>query len=195
MIVRVTAALLCLVVGGLIVWSLAWGGRTAKRVVGVCLIIGAILWVPIWLFAAAWVGASADIRLWAVFCALLAVGVLIFLVGLFLMLLRRPRKYDWLVWSAVVVIPLVLFLVVFQDNRGAARVNSAVSRSYEELRNTTFVEIYTLCEYAAVDPDGSESWSCEVEPYHERVRQCEAEVRRRSLWRISVQLKSCVARD
>ena len=186
-----TVALLCLIGGGLAVWALVWGGPIARGVVGLCLIIAAILWVPLWLFAAGYVGAPADIRLWAVFCALLAPGILVLLVGIFLVLYRRPRRYDWLVWSAVIVVPLVLFLFVFQDNRGAARINSAVSRAYEDLRQENFIEIYTLCEFTSENSGGSETWVCEVEPYHEYVRTCQVEVRRRSFWRISVRLELC----
>ena len=190
-----TVAVLCLIGGGLAVWALVWGGPIAKGVVGVCLIIAAILWVPVWLFAVAYAGAPLDIRLWAVFCALLAVGILVFSVGYSLVLYRRPRRYDWLVWSAVIFVPLVLFLFVFEYNRGAARINPAVSRAYEDLRQENLRIAYTDCEYTSEDSEGVETWVCAVEPEYESVRTCQVEVRRRSLWSISVHLESCRHRE
>jgi hypothetical protein len=180
-----------LLAGGLILWSLVWGGRTAKAVVGVLAIIAALLWLPIWLFAAAWVAAPADIRLWAVFCVLLALGILLFLIGISLIRGRLPGRNGWLAWSVAVVVPFSLFVFVFQNNRGAAWINSAVSRAYEKHRQVSFVEIYKQRDYEDRIANGSESWVCEVEPYQEEVKTCDAVVMRRSLWRISVQLKGC----
>jgi hypothetical protein len=180
-----------LLAAGLILWSLVWGGRRAKAVVGVLAIIAALLWLPIWFFAAAWVAAPADIRLWAVFCVLLALGILLLLIGISLIRGRLPKRYGWLVWSVAVVVPLGMFVFVFQDDRGEARINSAVSRAYEKRRQVSFVEIYTQCDYEDMNADGSESWACEVEPYHEEVKTCDAVVMRRSFWRISVQLEGC----
>ena len=190
-----TALVLLLVACGVVVWSIGWGGRTARTVVGVLAIIGAVLWLPIWLFAVSWVGATADIRTWGVFCLLLMPSALILLAGVSLIRWRLPRSWGWLGWSVVFAVPLGLFLFVFEDNRGAARINSAVSRAFERNQQQSFVQIWTLCDFVGLKADGSEWWACEVEPYQEDVRMCDAAVRRRSLWRISVQLKGCRLRE
>lgn len=106
--------------------------RIGRVLLGVCLILGSLASVPVWLFAAAWVGATADIRTWAFFCGLLALTILVFVVGAGLVLGRFPSGRGRLAWGVVVIVPLGLLLFVFQDNRGAARVNPAVSRAYEE---------------------------------------------------------------
>jgi hypothetical protein len=163
--------------------------RIGRILLGAFLILGSLACVPVWLFAAAWVGATADIRIWAVFCGLLAPLVLVFVVGAGL-LWRFPSGRGWLAWGVVVILPLGLLLFVFQDNHGAARVNPAVSRAYEELREETFFSVYTVCEYVT-GTTGSESWVCEVEPYGRDLDTCHVVVRRISLWRVAVRIASC----
>jgi hypothetical protein len=80
---------------------------------------------------------------------------------------------------------------VFQDDHGAARVNPAVSRAYEELRRETFFDVYTVCEYVTESTTGSESWVCEVEPYQRDLDTCHVVVRRLSLWRVAARITSC----
>lgn len=166
--------------------------RIGRVALGVVLILGTLVCVPLWLFVAAWVGATADIRVWVFLCSVLAVLILVFLVGVGLVRGRFPRgRRGWLVWGVVVILPLGAFLFVFQDNRGAARVNSAVSRAYEELRGTSYFEVYTVCEYVTESNTGSESWVCEVEPYQEDSDTCRVVVRRLAFWRVAVRITSC----
>ena len=165
--------------------------RIGRVLLGSCLILGSFASVPVWLFAAAWVGATADIRTWAFFCGLLALTILVFVVGAGLALGRFPSGRGRLAWGVVVIFPLGLLLFVFQDNRGAARVNPAVSRAYEELRRETFLDVYTVCEYLTGSTTGSESWVCAVEPYQRDLDTCHVVVRRLSLWRVAVRITSC----
>jgi hypothetical protein len=162
-----------------------------RRLLGVCLIIATLLWVPIWLFAAAWVAATEDIRVWAFFCGLLGLTILVFLVGAGLTWGRFPTGLGRLAWSLAVVIPLGLFLVVFHDDSGAARVNSAVSRQYVERSHIAPLEMYSQCDYASTSPSGSEWWLCDVEPYHEDADTCHVDVMRNGAAGLSVHIKSC----
>jgi hypothetical protein len=165
--------------------------RWVRRLLGVGLVIASVLFVPIWLFAAAWVGATADVYRWAVFCGLLGVGILLFLAGAGLIIGRFPTGRAGLVWSIAVVVPLALFLVVFFGDRGAARVNAAVSRDYADRRDVSRSGMYTTCDYALVSPGGTEWWMCDVEPYHENLDVCHVEVTRHRAWRFSVRITTC----
>ena len=165
--------------------------RIGRVLLGVLLILGSLACVAVWLFAAAWVGATADIRTWAFFCVALALLILMSVVGGGLVLGRFPSGRGRLAWGVVVIVPFGLVLFVFQDNHGAARVNPAVSRAYEELRGEAFFDVYTVCEYVAGSTTGSESWVCEMEPYQRDRDTCHVLVRRLSLWRVAVRITSC----
>ena len=103
--------------------------RVGALLLGVCLIVGSIASLLVWLFAAAWVGATAAIGTWAFFCGLLTLLIVVFLAGAGLVVGRFPTGRGRLAWGVVVIVPLGDSLEVTRSRcSSAARTLSGSSR-------------------------------------------------------------------
>ena len=98
---------------------------------------------------------------WVIASVGLAAGVLVFVLGITLVRGRQPSRLGWLGVGGAMVALLVLPVGSWLGDREAAPVNRAVERVYMEAKGLE--DVKADCGRLEDNPNGTESWICDVE--------------------------------
>lgn len=125
------------------------------------MIVASVLWTLLWgLLALAASTFGGDTTGWVVASVALALGVLVFVLGVSLVRGRPPSRTGWLVTAGASLAVFVLPVDSYLEDREAAPVNRSVGRVYMERSGLKGVE--ADCDRLEDNSDGSQSWICEM---------------------------------
>lgn len=143
------------------------------------MIIASVLWTLFWAVVALAASAfGSDVTSgWVLVSIALALGVLAFVLGVSLVRGRQPSRMGWLAAGGALLALLALPVDSYLGDREAAPVNRAVSREYMERSGLKDVEAH--CDRLEDNPDGSQSWICEM-GFAADYDVCQARVTRRA---------------
>lgn len=138
------------------------GRRVGSVAFGTLVIVASVLWTLFWGAVAllAW-AFDGDTSGWVITSGALAAGVLVFVGGISLVRGRQPSRLGWLAVAGSLVALLALPVSSWLEDREAAPVNRAVELAYKGRGGVESVN--ADCSRLEDNPDGSESWACDVE--------------------------------